>query len=94
MAKLQANMKLPNSGFGACIDSNNATLDAKLPGKLVISAERKFYEGSYEITPKVTPQAMDTKGKIMRENVTVNEIPVFRTSNDSGGITVYIAKEI
>lgn len=52
------------------------------------------YEGDYVVTPKVDQQVMPTKGKVMVQDVTVKAIPIFRTSNTSGGNTVYIAKEI
>lgn len=52
------------------------------------------YEGDYEVTPKVDQQVMPTKGKVMVQDVTVKAIPIFKTSNTSGGNTVYIAKEI
>lgn len=52
------------------------------------------YEGSYIITPKVEEQKMDTKGKIMIDDVTVKSVPFFEVSNTSGGNTVYIASEV
>lgn len=52
------------------------------------------YEGDYVVTPKVDQQIMSTKGKVMVQDVTIKQIPFFKTSNTSGGSTVYIAKEI
>ena len=52
------------------------------------------YEGSYTITPKVEEQKMETKGKIMIDDVTVKSVPFFEVSNTSGGNTVYIASEV
>lgn len=52
------------------------------------------YAGPYEVTPKVDSQSLPTKGKLMTNDVTINEIPVFRVSNTSGGTTVYIANEV
>lgn len=54
----------------------------------------ELYDGDYVVTPKVDSQTMPTKGKVMAEDVTVNPIPFFNVSNNSGGNTVYIAKEI
>lgn len=51
------------------------------------------YEGVYDITPKVVEQRMETKDKLMRDDVTIKSIPFFNVSNTSGGTTVYIAKE-
>lgn len=52
------------------------------------------YDGDYAVTPDVEAQTMQTKGKAMRENVTVHGIPVFEVVNESGGSTVYIASEV
>ena len=52
------------------------------------------YEGDYNITPSVEVQKMETKNKIMLDDVTVNAIPYFDVSNTSGGSTVYIGKEV
>lgn len=52
------------------------------------------YEGPYEVTPKVEAQTLPTKEQLMKSDVTINAIPVFRVSNTSGGTTVYIAKEV
>lgn len=50
------------------------------------------YDGEYVIVPKAREnQTLETKGKRMKDNVTVKEIPVYRVSNTSGGETVYIA---
>lgn len=52
------------------------------------------YTGDYAVTPKVAQQTMPTKGKFMTDDVTVKAIPIYETSNASGGSTIYIAKEI
>ena len=50
----------------------------------------ELYEGSYEVTPRVYAQYLDTDHKLMEDDVTVHEIPVTRTSNLQGGLTVLI----
>lgn len=50
----------------------------------------EIYDGAYEVTPHVYSQMLDTNGKLMIDDVTVNEIPVVRTSNLQGGLTVLI----
>lgn len=52
------------------------------------------YEGDYSVTPKVTAQTMPTKEKVMLEDLTINSIPLYSVSNNSGGNTIYIGKEI
>lgn len=51
------------------------------------------YEGEYGITPKIESQVLPTKNKVMTDDLTIREIPIYETSNQSGGTTVYIAKE-
>jgi hypothetical protein len=49
-----------------------------------------LYEGEYEVTPKVTEQTMETKEKVMAENVTILAIPYYDVGNTAGGSTVFI----
>lgn len=37
---------------------------------------------------------MHTKDRLMINDVEIKGIPVFSTSNDAGGNTIYIAKEV
>lgn len=48
------------------------------------------YGGDYTVTPTLADQILDTSGKIMTDDFTVKEIPVTRTSNPQGGLTVLI----
>ena len=50
----------------------------------------ELYDGSYEVTPRLYAQYLDTDGKLMEDDVTVYEIPVTRTTNPTGGLTVLI----
>ena len=52
------------------------------------------YEGEYTVTPKINAQTLPTKEKIMFEDVTIKAIPYYEVSNNNGGSTVFIAKEI
>lgn len=51
-------------------------------------AEYKFYNGSYNLVPKVVLQAIETKDKVMKDNVTVAEIPFHEVSNETGTTVV------
>lgn len=52
------------------------------------------YEGDYRVTPKANEEiVLQTKDKLMRENVTVEKVPFFDVSNDFG-TTIYIASEV
>ena len=48
------------------------------------------YTGPYRVTPEFFSQTLETRGKRMGNNVTVEAITVSRTSNLSGGKTIYI----
>lgn len=48
------------------------------------------YDGVYEVTPSVQTQTLQTMGKKMSKNITVNEIPYFVTENEAQGNTIYI----
>ena len=49
------------------------------------------YEGPYSVTPKLyIGNTLETKGKSMRDNVSVGAIPIFDVSNPAGGRTVTI----
>lgn len=48
------------------------------------------YEGEYTVVPTFSEQVLETAGKSMRNDVTVEEIPVHRVSNPAGGVTVSI----
>lgn len=52
------------------------------------------YDGDYAITPRVDPQTMLTKDKVMLEDVMIKAIPFYNVSNTSGGSTVYIGNEV
>lgn len=48
------------------------------------------YDGPYVATPKFESQELETKDKMMKDNVEVEPIYVSRVSNPAGGTTVYI----
>ena len=48
------------------------------------------YDGAYEVTPRVYEQILETKDKLMLDNVTVNIIPLAKTLNLSNGYTATI----
>lgn len=52
------------------------------------------YLGEYEVVPAIKQQQLDTKDKLMKKDVVISAIPFFETSNDEGGNTVYIGKEL
>lgn len=49
-----------------------------------------IYTGEYIVNPDFSGKTLETKGKTMDEDVTVEPIEVTRVSNPSGGTTIYI----
>lgn len=56
----------------------------------IIHTEGDIYDGEYEVTPNFETQILETAQKTMIDDVTVEPIPVSRTSNPEGGKTIYI----
>lgn len=52
------------------------------------------YQGPYKVTPSTEPQVLYTAKQLMNENVHIESIPFYDVSNNAGGKTVYIGKEI
>ena len=57
-----------------------------IPGQIPIEE----YDGDYTVTPRLDEQTLLTKNYKMRDNLTVEKIPVVITSNLYGGKTVVI----
>lgn len=57
------------------------------------SEHHEYYDGPYEVESKLEEtQILPTKNKAMKEDLVVDEIPVFKTGNPSGGYTYYIGR--
>lgn len=55
---------------------------------------RPFYQGPYLVIPKAyDEQILETRGKAMKDDVTVTKVPFYETHNESG-TTVCIAMEV
>ena len=58
--------------------------------KIVIVDTTEHYKGNYEVTPKTTPQVMQTRNLIMDNDVLINKIPYSESDNSAGGTTITI----
>ena len=71
-----------------------AKVSVNEPIKMFISANYtaggEAYHGQYAVTPRLYQQALETKDKIMSDNVIVYSIPITETDNPQGGKTVVI----
>ena len=79
MLKAVIKARLPNT--------LTATVSAKITGG---STSYETYNGAYIVDPDFTGETLETRGKMMRDDVTVKPIEVARVSNTQGGKTVYI----
>lgn len=75
-------------GQGSTFSISVAPIIRATPGGL------EHYDGPYSVTPKVEAQTLTTAEKYMTDDVTIQAVPFYAVSNNYGGSTVYIAKEI
>ena len=59
-------------------------------GEVVLVKSDDVYTGDYNVTPRVYQQVLETKDKVMKDNVTVEIIPLAKVVNLSNGYTVTI----
>ena len=68
--------------FGAYLESGKSLIDVDT------------YTGQYSVTPLPNvEQILRTSNKLLREDVTIQPIPYYETSNEAGGYTVIIGGE-
>ena len=79
-ARIQAN----NADLRECIDIAKNLPNAGTGGNAEI------YKGTYEVTPSIQTQTLDTAQKVLEKNVTINKIPYAEVTNNSNGKTVTI----
>ena len=76
-----------------CKLKNERACDVKFENVTGIT-EVETYDGSYEVIPKTEGQTLETNQKYMKSDVTIQKIPFYDVSNESGGSTVYIGSEV
>lgn len=79
MSKIKNN----TTGLQAILDAVNELPSAD-------TADYEVYDGSYQVTPKVSSQTLATSNKLMQANVVVEQIPYAEVTNNSGGKTATI----
>lgn len=72
------------------IISGSISSPINLRGRVLITVDREFYSGNCYITPKIDSQILPTCDKVMTEDITVEGIPIYETSNPQGGNTIII----
>lgn len=99
-AAVRVHFKEEDSFFKAEFGEEDATFKAvfgeviSVPTGGINPEEIPKYTGDYEVTPKVSKQTLHTAQKMMLDDVTINKIPYYETTNNSGGHTVYIASSV
>lgn len=76
---------MTNGGFNA----KSCHFEMEFSG---ISSLREYedYQGSYDVTPMVTSQRLETADKHMLDDVLIRTIPTRETENEAGGTTFVI----
>lgn len=62
-------------------------------GQVILPQRLPIYGGEYEITPSVNSQSLDTKNKLLKEDIYIDAIPYSEVTNKSGGVTATIGFE-
>lgn len=66
----------------------------RVDGLVQVISGGDLYEGPYEVTPRAWNEVvLETMGKTMEADVTVQRVPYYETSNMFEGETAYIAEE-
>lgn len=94
--KMEVHFAENSQSFNAVFGESNSMFAADMGEVQIMHAPAGYevYEGSYTVTPKVTSQELETADRLLKENVTVNAIPYWDVSNETGGSTVYIGSEV
>lgn len=93
-ASFNARFQENDSVFDAHIDEDDQSFKADFGEVIETIGDVEEYDGAYEVTPKVNEQTLPTASKYLSDDVTINKIPYFEVSNNSGGDTVYIGNEV
>ena len=89
-------MRVNISSRGINVNFGTKKIQANISNveRVPIEGNYKMYEGEYNITPLAfEQQELETKNKILEDNLIVKEVPYFEVSNIQG-TTVYIGSEV
>lgn len=77
--------------FSVC----DPTIKLKNVTSVIYQSEvQDVYTGDYEVTPKVTRElTLETKRKVMKDDVVVKKMPQFEVANEAGGATLILGDE-
>lgn len=87
---LNGKLKTNDYKFKGVLSCKNMILE----GNLMVGGDMlPWYDGEYEVTPKVEKQRLYTAQKSMATDVSIKKIPIVAVTNPSGGNTVTIGGE-
>lgn len=88
--EIENGIEIPDMPDGTMEITENGKYDVNLIAQVEVNVPTgEEYEGEYTIIPSIEEQSMNTKDKLLKENVIIESIPYYETSNESGK-TVYI----
>lgn len=95
MSRIEAFGTLSGHISSECTLSGSLSCNGSLSGKISMGTTYPPYSGDYEVTPNAfNAQVLPTANKLLMQDVIVQKIPYYETSNVQEGITVYIAEEV
>ncbi|MFA6873509.1 MAG: hypothetical protein WCQ86_05970 [Bacteroidaceae bacterium] len=95
MNSIKAFESLSGHISGGCTLSGKLSCNGCLSGEISLPTNYPPYSGDYEVVPNAfSAQVLPTANKSLMQDVVVQKIPYYETSNVQQGITVYIAEEV
>lgn len=89
--KIDVSFKETNSDLDICFLEETVNIEVAFSERqVIITSTVEPYEGAYTVSPTFETQTLDTAGKRMTDDLTIEEIKVSSVSNPFGGRTVYI----
>ena len=74
-----------------CAPANQPARTIQVETAIVTFVEGEHYKGDYTVTPRAEDSyTLETEGKVMERDVTIEPIPYYTTTNLSGGYTAII----
>lgn len=88
---LNTSIKIDDMSFKVIFSDDSHAFGTKFENVSVVKPrEYDEYDGVTDVIPKTTAQTLNTKDKLVRDDITVREIPFEGVENSSGGYTATI----
>lgn len=87
--KLKVDFLENNSEVNVKFIETKCTFDTQF-GEIMIMHDADVYTGDYEVTPRVYNQVLQTKDKLLNDDVTIFQIPKAMVLNPKNGYTITI----